>query len=203
MIRKLAALMFITFVLAFTALSLRVAGEQADLASRLIRLHVVGASDSPADQARKLAVRDALLPELAALTAGCADAGAATAALREGLPALADIAARTLGTGEPAAASLAWEPFPRRDYGTFALPAGAYRALRITFGAGEGHNWWCVAFPALCLPAAEADEEAAAFGEAAVAAGLTEGEIELMTSDAAAVQFKFRLLDWIAKVFGS
>ena len=200
MIRKLAALMFITFVLAFTALSLRVAGEQADLASRLIRLHVVGASDSPADQARKLAVRDALLPELAALTAGCADAGAATAALREGLPALADIAARTLGTGEPAAASLAWEPFPRRDYGTFALPAGAYRALRITLGAGEGHNWWCVAFPALCLPAA-AGEEADVFSEAAVAAGLSDGEIELMSAETPSVQLKFRILDWLSAVF--
>ena len=203
MIRKLAALTFITFVLVFTALSLRVAAEQAELAARLIRLHVVGASDSPADQARKLAVRDALLPEVAALTAGCADAGAAAAAIQGGLPALAEVAARTLGTGEAAAASLGWETFPRRDYGNFALPAGTYRALRVTLGAGEGHNWWCVAFPALCLPAAEADEEAAAFGEAAVAAGLTEGEIELMTSDAAAVQFKFRLLDWLAEVFGT
>ena len=201
--KKYGALALITLLLTASMLSLRVAGEQAALASRLIRLHVVGASDSSADQARKLAVRDALLPELAALTADCADAGAAAAVIARRLPALAETAARTLGTGESASVSLAWELFPRRDYGTFSLPAGSYRALRVTLGAGEGHNWWCVAFPALCLPAAEADEEAAAFGEAAVAAGLTEGEIELMTSDAAAVQFKFRLLDWIAKVFGS
>ena len=200
--RRFASLLLLTLLLTAAFLSLRVAGEQAELAARLIRLHVVGASDSSADQARKLAVRDALLPEIADLTAGCADAGAAAAAIQGGLSALADTAARTLGTGEPAAASLGWEVFPRRDYGSFALPAGTYRALRVTLGAGEGHNWWCVAFPALCLPAAEADEEAAAFGEAAVAAGLSDGEIELMTSDTASVQFRFRLLDWIAEVFG-
>ena len=203
MLKRFGLLLFVTLLLTASMLSLRVAGEQAALAARLIRLHVVAASDSAADQARKLAVRDALLPELAALTAGCADAEAAGAAIQRGLPALADTAARTLGTGEAVTASLAWERFPRRDYGSFALPAGTYRALRITLGAGEGHNWWCVAFPALCLPAAEADEEAAAFGEAAVAAGLTDGEIELMTSDAETVRFKFRLLDWIAEVFGS
>ena len=196
MIRKLAALTFITFALVFTALSLRVAAEQAGLAARLIRLHVVGASDSPADQARKLEVRDALLPEVAALTAGCADAGAAAAAIQGGLPALAEIAARTLGTGEAAAASLGWETFPRRDYPTFSLPAGTYRALRVVIGPGQGHNWWCVAFPALCLPA---EEELA---ETARTAGLEEDQVELMTADTPTVQIKFRLLDWLTDLFG-
>ena len=201
--KRYGILLLVTMLLSGAALSLRVAAEQSELASRLIRLHVVAASDSVGDQARKLAVRDALLPELAALTADCADAESAAAVLTQALPALEDSAARTLGTGEPAAASLGWERFPRRDYGSFSLPAGNYRALRITLGAGEGHNWWCVAFPALCLPAAEPEEEAAAFDEAAVAAGLTDSEIEYMRSDAPTVRFKFRVLDWLAELFGS
>ena len=44
--------------------------------------------------------------------------------------------------------------FTTRQYDTVTLPAGNYHALRITLGSGEGHNWWCIMFPALCLPMA-------------------------------------------------
>ena len=179
------------------ALTLRVYAEQRALAGKLIRLHVVAASDDPLDQARKLAVRDALLPQIAALTADCPDADSAAAALEAGLPALAGRAARTLGTGEPVTARLGWEPFPRRDYESFSLPAGTYRALRVILGAGEGHNWWCVAFPALCLPAGTEE-----LREEAAQAGMTEQQIALMTEESQSVTLKFRLLDWLAEIFG-
>ena len=42
--------------------------------------------------------------------------------------------------------------FPDRRYGGVFVPAGDYRALRVVIGAGEGHNWWCVLYPSLCLP---------------------------------------------------
>ena len=202
MFKKFLILAMLTLVLCAEALTLRVYQEQRDLASRLIRLHVVAASDDEADQARKLAVRDALLPELNALTGDCPDAAAAAAALQAALPALAQTAEQALGTGEPVTAALTEETFPRRDYETFSLPAGSYRALRVTLGAGRGHNWWCVAFPALCVPSAEPEEETAAFDEAAVRAGLSENEVELMTADTSTVHFKFRILDWLAALFG-
>ena len=41
--------------------------------------------------------------------------------------------------------------FPDRIYGRVRVPAGEYRALRVTIGAGEGRNWWCVLYPSLCL----------------------------------------------------
>ena len=169
-------------IFCFMALTWQVMQQQKTLSSRMIRLHVVAASDAPADQARKLAVRDALLPEIAALTAGCADAEAAAKALEAGLPALRKTAFWALDTGEPVNATLTEEPFPRRQYDTFSLPAGSYRALRVTLGAGAGHNWWCVAFPALCLPAMT-DMEEAQFQESALQAGMTPKEIELVRSD--------------------
>ena len=46
-----------------------------------------------------------------------------------------------------------------REYETVTLPAGCYDALRITIGEAEGHNWWCVMFPPMCLPAAEESQE--------------------------------------------
>jgi len=201
MYKRYTILFSAVLIFGFMALSWQVWQQQKTLSSRLIRLHVVAASDDPADQARKLAVRDALLPEIAALTEDCADADAAAAALEEGLPALRETAFAALGTGEPVDATLTDERFPRRDYDTFSLPAGRYRALRVTLGAGAGHNWWCVAFPALCLPAGTAEMEEG-FAETANEAGLSAEEIELVSSDSEHVQFKFRLLDWLAALFG-
>ena len=198
--RKYCVLTASCLLFCFLALTWQVWHQQKTLSSRLIRLHVVAASDDLLDQARKLAVRDALLPEIAALTAGCADADAAAAALEQGLPRLRATAFDALGTGEPVRASLADELFPRRDYDTFSLPAGTYRALRVTLGAGAGHNWWCVAFPALCLPYGT-EEAGERFAETARAAGMTSEEIELVSSDSESVQFKFRLLDWLAELF--
>ena len=34
------------------------------------------------------------------------------------------------------------------------LQAGEYMALKVILGEGKGHNWWCVMFPPLCIPAA-------------------------------------------------
>ncbi len=45
--------------------------------------------------------------------------------------------------------------FETRSYDGFTLPAGDYDAVRIIIGAGEGHNWWCVMYPPLCIPGAE------------------------------------------------
>ena len=51
-----------------------------------------------------------------------------------------------------ATAELAEMHFDKRVYGDLTVPEGDYTALRITLGSGEGHNWWCVMYPPLCLP---------------------------------------------------
>ena len=51
--------------------------------------------------------------------------------------------------------TLSEEFYPTRFYDGFALPAGRYRSLRVVLGEGNGHNWWCVVFPPLCISAAE------------------------------------------------
>ncbi|MBQ1409781.1 MAG: stage II sporulation protein R [Oscillospiraceae bacterium] len=199
MYKRYTILFAAVLIFCFMALAWQSLRQQQSLSSRMIRLHVVAASDDPADQSRKLAVRDALLPQIAALTADCANADDAAAALEAGLPALRETAFEVLGTGEAVHATLAEERFPRRDYDTFSLPAGSYRALRVTLGAGAGHNWWCVAFPALCLPAGT-EQGAGSFERTALAAGLTPKELELLSSESEHVQFKFRLLDWLAEL---
>ena len=47
--------------------------------------------------------------------------------------------------------SLGTESFPDRIYGEILFPAGEYDALCVRLGPAEGHNWWCVLFPPLCI----------------------------------------------------
>ena len=95
-------------------------------------------------------------------------------------------AARSAARGRSVSVELGDEYYPTRDYGSFSLPAGQYRSLRVTLGEGEGHNWWCVVFPPLCLTAAETE---AAFEE------LDEGTRAVISEDGTGVVFRFRLLE--------
>jgi len=163
--------------------------EQTVLSEKLIRLHVVANSDSEFDQKVKLMVRDAVLqtlePELR-------HAENPEKVIAEKLPELQRTANTVLEENDltmPVAVSLGYERFPTRVYDTFSLPAGVYRSLRVTLGAGEGHNWWCVVFPAICLPAAGDLEEAA------VEAGLTGEEIGLITESDGRYVVKFKILE--------
>lgn len=45
----------------------------------------------------------------------------------------------------------------RKTYENKTLPAGKYLAVKVVIDQGAGQNWWCIMFPALCLPAAKAD----------------------------------------------
>ena len=134
----------------------------------VVRLHVVADSDSDADQAVKLLVRDALLAESARLLEGADTAEAAAERLTAALPLLNRAAARVLtenGFSYGARASVGREYFGTRAYGGVTLPAGEYTSLTVRLGAARGRNWWCVLFPPLCLPE-KADRTAEAFADA-------------------------------------
>lgn len=137
-------------------------GDAQRLREDILRLHVVAASDSQADQEVKLQVRDAILGTLEDGLEDLTDVDAAIAYVRQMLPVIEDVANRTLaaaGFDDTVQVSLTEEAFTRRDYETFSLPAGIYQALRVVIGEGEGENWWCVVFPQMCMAATS--EEAA------------------------------------------
>ena len=131
-------------------------GRQEALASQVVRLRVIAASDAEEEQALKLRVRDAVLsflePELAELE----DADAARALIEARLPQIRE-AALAAAEGRSVTVTLGPELCPTRRYEGFALPAGRYESLRVVLGEGEGRNWWCVVFPPLCLSSAEAE----------------------------------------------
>lgn len=163
------------------------AGQQRALAGELIRLHIIGASDSAEDQAVKLRVRDAVLAEAEPFLQDVTTLEEARAALEGHLKELAR-AGETAAEGATVTATLeenVW--FPTKEYTDFALPAGRYTALRVVVGAGEGQNWWCVVFPPLCMGAVrEAAQEAGSFSES---------QIKLITGESEGYVVKFRLLE--------
>lgn len=128
-------------------------GQQNAISGNLVRLHVLAASDEPAEQALKLRVRDAVLDYLRPVLAEVSDAEAACELLSGDLGGIAR-AAEEAAEGRQVRVSLGRESYPTRVYEGFTLPAGRYTSLRIVLGEGAGHNWWCVVFPPLCLDAA-------------------------------------------------
>lgn len=164
---------------------------QQRLAEKTVRLHVVANSDSEADQAQKRAVRDAVLPVIAELTADCADAKQAREVISAHLPEIRTAALAASG-GTDVSASLTDEAFPTRYYDTFTLPAGTYPSLRIRIGEARGHNWWCVVFPSLCEAAtSDALEQCAAVG------GFNEAETGLITGGEETYTIRFKVFEWL------
>ena len=130
----------------------------------LIRLHVLAVSDDEEEQRIKLCVRDAVLsflsPELETVT----DKGEAERIVSEALPQIR-AAAESAAEGREVTVTLKREHYPTRRYGSFALPAGEYESLRVILGEGEGHNWWCVVFPPVCLGAGSEEALSDAVGD--------------------------------------
>ena len=175
--------------------------SEAALAGQVLRLHVIANSDSEADQARKLLVRDAVLARASQLLEGVHDRQEAEAILAPHLDELAQAGAEALartGSHDQVSAALTGQWFPTKEYDGFALPAGQYRALQVTIGAGEGRNWWCVVFPPLCLASvAEESVETAAEGV------LSEDQVALITGRDGGYVLKFRLIEWWQELTGS
>ena len=183
------------FGLAFAMVAaLWVAGQQKSLAEQMVRLHVVAVSDSEEDQEVKLLVRDAVLDRASPWLEGAATQEEAMAVLAEHLPELARIGAEAAGGQVEVTASLeedVW--FPTKEYDDFALPAGRYAALRITLGEGEGHNWWCVVFPPLCLGSVSESV-------AEKAGNFSEDQVQLVTGESEGYVVKFKAMELMGEL---
>ena len=136
-------------------------GRRLDgLRGRVLRLHILANSDSEEDQRLKLLVRDELLRR--GYFSGAADLSEAEAIVQERLGDIEDTAEDVLrenGCTDSVTAEIETTDFTDRVYGNITMPSGEYKALRIKIGKAEGHNWWCVMYPPLCIPAACGSED--------------------------------------------
>ena len=191
---KFAALVL---AVAFTINFFGLVEDKQTLQDSLIRLHVVAASDSQEDQAVKLQVRDAVIAYVEAALDHVMTIEEAKVWLQENLPRIQEAAndvLQKLGLSHRAAVTLQQEAFPEREYDTFSLPSGVYDSLRITIGEGQGHNWWCVIFPSLCLPAAGESTQSVAAG-----AGFSDTLTDTLTRKED-YKLRFYFLDVLGKI---
>lgn len=178
------------FVACLVCTALWAEATQVRLASQVIRLHVLANSDSEEDQALKLEVRDRVLETTSALLTGETEPQAAAVLLDQHLDDIAQTAAQEIsaqGHDDRVEVRLEQTWFPTRQYQGISLPAGNYLALRVLIGAAEGHNWWCVVFPNLCLPAVSE--------RALETSTLTPGQISLLQEEETSYVFRFKALE--------
>jgi stage II sporulation protein R len=180
--KSLCLALVLTILVSFTGFTARC----ENIPNHVLRLHILANSDSSADQALKLKVRDRILQESAGMLDGVKSREDAEKVVSQNLEKIRGIAQQEVykqGYRYPVKVELTNMYFTTRKYGNVTLPAGTYDALRITIGSGSGHNWWCVIFPALCLPAAEAPSK--------ISDVLDQNETEMVCSeDQYVVKFK-------------
>lgn len=132
-------------------------GRCAQVRDEVLRLHILANSDSEADQALKLEVRDAILAELGEEFGSADNLEEARKIAEQNLSRVEEIAAGVIadaGRSDSVQVQTVRMYFDTRVYENATLPAGEYEALRVLIGEGAGKNWWCVMFPPLCIPAA-------------------------------------------------
>ena len=179
-----------------------------EVPDKLFRLHILANSDSDDDQQLKYDLRDYILEDMDQVFANCSSSQDAKEAAKAALPQLTEKAQQFIyRQGYDYTVSLSVENtfFTTRSYGSFVVPAGNYDALRIVIGEGEGHNWWCVMFPPLCLGAVEeyvaVDEEAQLYNDGSYS-GLSRWASRRIEQEQK-VEVRFALFEWLRQLLAA
>lgn len=179
-----------------------------EIPQEAIRLRILANSDSPADQAVKRVVRDEIVKAMGTWVSGPQTIEEARQTILAHMPEIKAITAEVLasrGFKYGSNAELGVVPFPTKMYGSEMYPAGDYEAVRITLGAGNGQNWWCVLFPPLCFVDGASGEAVA--GASTVAAAQVEPSVDKQaqpddqSEQPSAPEAKFFLWEMLEKLF--
>lgn len=195
---------FIIFVIAFLAVilfSVYTFTQQKNIAGSVLRLHVTANSDSAYDQLIKLSIRDCIFKEYGSIFSGCdssCEAVKKAEAYSGEMQRTAEKELEKFGVLYPVSVQVKNCTFPAKAYGGVTLPAGRYTALNISLGEGNGRNWWCVMYPALCLSGNTAEADTDTLDR--LKKELSAGEYALITENGEInVKMKFKLLEIIER----
>ena len=144
---------FLILVIVFTGI-VPIITQSESISEKVFRLHIIANSDSDSDQALKLKVRDEILKASRQLFSNCSSVEEARRRAENNIESFTSVANETIskyGYDYSVRVFTDKEYFDTRKYDGFTLPAGIYNCLKIVIGAGKGHNWWCVMFPAVCI----------------------------------------------------
>ncbi len=164
----------------------------------VLRLHVLANSDSEADQALKLCVRDKVIEASNGICGDAKTLDEAAEAVSANMQAIYDCAKdeiERLGYDYEVEIRLCKEQYPRKNYASMCFPSGEYLSLKVLIGNAAGQNWWCVLFPPLCLDAAsdfESNEDAF------ISVGLNSEQYKIITeSDKPTYKARLKILELI------
>lgn len=169
--------------------------ECRNIRSKMLRMHVIANSDSDIDQELKLKVRDAVLAEGKEIFDGSVTADDAKSKILPETERLRKAALAVIeneGFSYDAKITVGNEYFNTRTYdNSITLPAGYYTAVKVIIGEGKGHNWWCVMFPPMCLPAASKECE--------ISDVLEKDEVQIVEGGSK-YKFKFKIVEIYEKI---
>lgn len=124
------------------------------ISQKVFRLHILANSDSPYDQNLKLLVKDEILKLSTELFTDAKSVNDARHIAEDNIKAFENTAQQVVeanGYSYNISVTTDKEYFNTREYDGFIMPAGEYNTLKIIIGNGEGHNWWCVMYPSVCI----------------------------------------------------
>lgn len=177
---------------------------QEKIAGKIIRLHVIGNSDSIEDQRVKLIVRDKVLAYVKDKLASCENIDDSKKVLLSYNDEIVNIAKEALKDNNmtySAEAALKDDVFPVKQYGNIVLPEGKYEAYELVLGNGEGHNWWCVMFPPLCFIDITKGEASIDETSKEMSKVLTKDEFNAVDNSDNKIIIKFKIIEIIKNLF--
>ena len=159
----------------------------------VLRLHILANSDAEYDQHLKLKVRDAVLEKGQEIFLNCSSLDEIISTCKENIDLFSNTAEQCIADngydyGVNVYVDKEW--FNTREYEEITLPSGIYNALKIEIGEADGHNWWCVMFPAICLSAVSDSE---------INEILDEDEVDLINSNQK-YEIRFKIVEIYEKI---
>ena len=201
-LKNVIILTFLLFLYIFISAQSYVTAVSENLSDAVFRLHVLANSDTDADQALKLKVRDNLLEYMNSISSNCATKAEAISIAKSHKQDFQKIAESTIkenGYDYSVEINIGNFYFPTKNYGDISLPAGFYDALRVEIGEAKGQNWWCVMFPSLCfidVSNGVVDDSAKENLEDNLD---TESYQIISDNEQPEIKFKFKLIEFFAK----
>ena len=184
----------VAFVLTVIFSMLPFETECKEISNEVFRLHILANSDAESDQELKLKVRDKVLEYTESLFENSHSKEEAENAVSDNLQEICNVAlkeVRNNGYDYGVTAEITNMYFTTRYYDSYTLPSGMYDALRITIGSGEGHNWWCVMYPSVCISSEENQDKAAK-------EALNENQYNIVKNEQ--YEYKFKIVEIFEKI---
>ena len=136
--------------------------QAINISDEAIRLRIVANSDSQYDQDIKLKVKSLVEQELVSSINSDDSITDVRQKIKDSIPIFdkkINKLFKDFKYNQTYTINYGMNYFPTKEYNGVTYNAGNYESLLINIGNAEGHNWWCILFPPLCLLEAEESDQ--------------------------------------------